>query len=67
MHMGSKADQVKGHAKEAAGKVTDDERLEREGKADRLAGDAKEKAEHLKDKASDAVDNVKDKVKGAFD
>jgi len=51
--MGEKIDQVKGHAKEAAGAATGDKSLENEGKADRLAGDVKEKV-------GDAVDKVKD-------
>ncbi|MBW8827396.1 MAG: CsbD family protein [Acidobacteria bacterium] len=46
-------DQAKGKIKQAAGDLTDDEDLEREGKVDELAGD-------VKDKASDAVDRVKD-------
>lgn len=51
--MGEKTDQIKGSLKEAAGEATDNDRLEREGKADRLAGEVKEKA-------GDAVDKVKD-------
>ena len=59
--MGAKSDQVKGKVKEAAGSLTGDEDLEAEGKADRRAGDAKEKLGHAKDK----VDDVIDKAKGA--
>ena len=40
---------LKGKAKEAAGKVTDDERLEAEGKGDQAAADLKQRGEHLKD------------------
>jgi uncharacterized protein YjbJ (UPF0337 family) len=46
-------DEAKGRAKEAAGKLTDDEDLEREGKADRAAG-----------KVKDAVDKIKDTITG---
>jgi uncharacterized protein YjbJ (UPF0337 family) len=46
-------DETKGRAKEAAGKLTGDEELEREGKVDRAAGKVKE-----------AVDKVKDKLTG---
>jgi uncharacterized protein YjbJ (UPF0337 family) len=48
-------DDLKGRAKEAAGDVTDDKDLEREGKTDRAAG-------KVKDKASEAVDKVKDAI-----
>lgn len=47
--MGS-MDEAKGRAKEAAGKLTDDERLQREGKVERAAGKAKEGIEKVKDK-----------------
>ncbi|WP_076261686.1 CsbD family protein [Intrasporangium flavum] len=40
---------LKGKAKEAAGKVTDNERLEAEGKGDQAAADLKQRGEHLKD------------------
>lgn len=55
-------DDLKGRAKEAAGDLTDNEDLEREGKTDRAAGSAKEHIDNAKDKASDAVDSVKDKL-----
>jgi uncharacterized protein YjbJ (UPF0337 family) len=57
-----KFEQVKGHAKEAVGKVTDDDELQREGKRDRVAGSAKEKVEHAKDKVEEGIDKVKDKL-----
>jgi uncharacterized protein YjbJ (UPF0337 family) len=57
-----KAEQVKGHAKEAAGDVTDNDRLRREGKADQAAGKAKEKLGDVKDKIGDAIDDVKEKI-----
>jgi uncharacterized protein YjbJ (UPF0337 family) len=40
---------LKGKAKEAAGKVTDNERLEAEGKGDQAEADLKQRGEHLKD------------------
>lgn len=46
-------DEAKGRAKEAAGDLTDDEDLEREGKIDQGTG-----------KVKDAVENVSDKLKG---
>jgi uncharacterized protein YjbJ (UPF0337 family) len=51
----SNADDAKGRVKEAAGDLTNDKDLKREGKADRTAG-----------KAKDAVDKVSDKVKDAI-
>jgi uncharacterized protein YjbJ (UPF0337 family) len=53
--MGDKIDQAKGRVKEAAGDVTGDKDLQREGKVDRVAGEVKEKV-------GDAVDKVKDAV-----
>ncbi|MGK5631541.1 CsbD family protein [Streptomyces sp. URMC 123] len=43
------ADKLKGKAKETAGKVTGNERLEAEGKADQVEGDVKQAGEHVKD------------------
>jgi uncharacterized protein YjbJ (UPF0337 family) len=43
------AEGVKGKAKEAAGKLTDDERMEAEGKADQVSSDAKQAGEKVKD------------------
>ena len=54
--MGEKMDDLKGRAKEAAGDLTDNERLQREGKLDQG------KAE-VKDKVGDAADKVSDKIK----
>ena len=55
-------DDAKGKAKEAAGVVTGDKDLEREGKLDRAGASVKEKAEDLKDKVEDVVDKVKHNV-----
>lgn len=51
-HVGGKIDKAKGKVKQAAGDLTGNEKLRREGKADELAG-----------KAKDAVDKVRDKLK----
>jgi uncharacterized protein YjbJ (UPF0337 family) len=48
-------DEAKGRAKEAAGDLTDDDKLKREGKVDRAVSSIKEKVD-------DAADKVKDKV-----
>jgi uncharacterized protein YjbJ (UPF0337 family) len=53
--MGTRSEDVKGRAKEAAGSLTDDDKLRREGKLDQASA-------KVKDKAEDAVDAVKDKL-----
>jgi uncharacterized protein YjbJ (UPF0337 family) len=54
MHaVGDDLDKTKGHIKEAAGDLTGDADLKREGKVDRAAGGFKEKV-------GDAADTVKD-------
>ncbi|MDP9228134.1 MAG: CsbD family protein [Actinomycetota bacterium] len=50
--MGQNIDETKGRAKEAAGDLTDDDKLKNEGRVDRGVSDVKE-----------TVDNVADKVK----
>lgn len=51
----SNTDDAKGRLKEAAGDLTNDDELKREGKVDRAEGAAK-------DKIDDAADAVKDAV-----
>ena len=51
--MSGKTDQVKGRVKEAAGAITDDDKLRREGKNDQTAGKVKEAAEKAVDKVRD--------------
>ena len=48
-------DELKGRAKEAAGDLTDDEDLEREGKVDQATGTVKEKAGDAADKVRDVI------------
>lgn len=55
-------DQLKGRAKEAAGDLTDNDRLKREGKTDRVAGKAKEMVDKGRDKAEEKVDALKDRI-----
>jgi uncharacterized protein YjbJ (UPF0337 family) len=50
-------DEAKGRAKEAAGDLTDDDDLKREGKLDKLAGKAKDAVENTKDKVQDTIDD----------
>lgn len=48
-------DEAKGRVKEAAGDLTGDEKLKREGKVDRASGKAKEGVEKASEKAKEAV------------
>ena len=47
------AEKIKGIAKETAGKATGNERLQAEGKADQVKGDAKQAVEKAKDALKD--------------
>jgi uncharacterized protein YjbJ (UPF0337 family) len=53
--MTGKTDQMKGKAKEAVGDLTGDEELKSEGKADRHAGEVKEKVDEVIDKVKSVV------------
>jgi uncharacterized protein YjbJ (UPF0337 family) len=53
--MGDNVDEAKGRVKEAAGDLTRDKDLKREGKIDRATGD-------VKDKVGEASDKIKEKV-----
>ncbi len=55
--MAGKAQEVKGRVKEAAGAMTNNNKLRREGKIDQAAGKTKQAV-------SKAVDKVKDVVEG---
>ena len=57
--MGDKAQDIKGRAKEAAGDLTDNDELKREGKMDRAAASVKEKAEEVVDKVRDKIDDIR--------
>ncbi len=48
-------DDIKGRTKEAAGDLTDDEELKREGKVDQASGTVKEKVGDVADKVKDAL------------
>lgn len=60
--MSDQTDKAKGRVKQAAGDLTGDKELQREGRTDEAAGKAKELADKAKDKADQAVDAVKDKL-----
>jgi uncharacterized protein YjbJ (UPF0337 family) len=50
-------DEAKGRLKEAAGDLTDDDDLKREGKVDQAVGHTKDKADDVGDKVKDALNN----------
>jgi uncharacterized protein YjbJ (UPF0337 family) len=60
--MSAKTDQAKGRVKEAAGSLTNDKKLKREGRNDRLAGEAKEKLGNAQDKLVEVIDDAKDAI-----
>jgi uncharacterized protein YjbJ (UPF0337 family) len=57
--MENTAEDLGGKAKEAAGKLTDDERLEAEGKAQQTKADLKNAGENVKEAADDVKDAFK--------
>jgi len=50
-----KTDELKGRVKEAAGALTGDQELKREGKTDQAAGKIKQQVEKVIDKVKDAL------------
>ena len=64
--MGGKMDQATGKVKEAAGVLTGDKKLEREGKVQHAAGDIKEKAKEIADDVKKTTEKLVDKVKSAL-
>ncbi len=50
-----KSDELKGRVKEAAGALTGDAKLKREGRADQAVGKIKQRVEKIIDKVKDAV------------
>jgi uncharacterized protein YjbJ (UPF0337 family) len=57
--MEGKFDELKGRAKEAAGDLSDNRDLQREGKKDKAGGKVKQKVEDAKDWVEDKVDDLK--------
>jgi uncharacterized protein YjbJ (UPF0337 family) len=53
--MDGKKDQIKGRIKEAAGVLTNNDRLKREGRLDQVVGKVKETAEKAVDTMKDAL------------
>jgi len=61
---GGTTDEVKGRAKEAAGALTGDKDLKREGQLDQATGKIKKQMEDAVDKAEEVFDRVKGAFKG---
>lgn len=61
-----KVDEAKGKAKQAAGDVTGDDSLHREGKADEKSGEARQKVGDAADKVGDGISDATDKAKDAM-
>lgn len=57
----SNTDDIKGRIKEAAGDLTDNDDLEREGKADQAEGKVKDVVDGARDKLGDIADKVRGK------
>jgi uncharacterized protein YjbJ (UPF0337 family) len=60
--MSGEADKAKGRAKQAAGDLTDNEDLKKEGKKDEAAGKAKDAIGDAKDKINETIDKIRDKT-----
>ena len=61
--MSGKMDNIRGKAKETVGDVTDNSKLQRDGKTDQAAGTMKEKAAKAKGWVEAKIDDVKAKTK----
>ena len=64
--MGTKTRQLKGRLKEAAGTLTGNKRLEREGRVDRRAAEATARLERATDKVERGIDKAADAVTDAI-
>lgn len=60
--MSGNTDKIIGKAKQAAGDISGNDDLEREGERDEAAGNIKEGVDDAKDSVNDAVDSIKDKL-----
>jgi uncharacterized protein YjbJ (UPF0337 family) len=58
--MVERMDEAKGRTKEAAGDLTDDEKLKREGKVDRAVSSVKEKVDDVADKLKERIGRDKE-------
>jgi len=65
--MAGTVEQAKGQAKQAVGSLTGNKDLESEGKADRRAGETKEKVGQVKDEAEGILEKMEHKVGDVID
>jgi len=63
--MSGKMDQVKGRIEEAAGVITDNDRLKRQGKLDQAVGKVKETAAKVAEKVKGKVERAANAMKNA--
>ena len=63
MSIEEKLDQAKGSVKEGVGKLTGDEKLEKEGAAEKVVSKVKEVYEEAKDAVEGAIEGVKNAIK----
>jgi len=56
--MSGKTEEIKGRVKEAAGAISDNDRLRQEGKTDQAVGKTKEAVEKVADNAKKAIDKA---------
>jgi uncharacterized protein YjbJ (UPF0337 family) len=61
--MTERTQDMKGRAKQAAGDLTDDSKLKREGQADQTGAKAKDAIDKAADKAKDGLDKLTGKAK----
>ena len=61
--MTGKAEELKGRVKEAAGALTNDDKLRAEGQADQAVGKAKQVATKVIDKAQEVADAAAEKAR----
>jgi uncharacterized protein YjbJ (UPF0337 family) len=59
--LGHKAEEMKGRTKQAAGDLTDNDDLKKEGKADEMAAKVKQMGDSLGEKVDEAVDKIRGK------
>ena len=57
--MNGKSEEIKGRVKEAAGTLTGDDKLRREGKFDQATGKVKQVVEKVVEKTKEAVKDLK--------
>ncbi len=65
-NVSNSGENIEGKVKEAAGDLTNNDGLRREGKTDQASAKVKDAIEHAVDKVEDVVDDVKDRIEGAL-